>query len=299
MMLNLHQLNVFLVAAETLNFTHAAQRLQMTQPSVSQHIQALEQHFDMDLFVRSGRNLGLTETGMALVPLARQLVNLSVNVEEAMASRKGDIIGHLIVGCSTSSGRYLVPRLLARFHSNYPNVRTTCQIATPGEALRLLVDGKIHLALTSDAHMYPEIEYFKFATETIRLIAPPDHPWAHRSTIDLAELEIEDFILPEEGSEIHTIIREALTRCDSSIYHLKPLIFLGCPEAIALAVQENLGVGFVPELVVKNIVCGKVALVQVRGLEINLDIYLARNRHRPATGTQEAFWQFVCSQSMG
>ena len=162
-----------------------------------------------------------------------------------------------------------------------------------------MVDGKIHLALTSDAHMYPEIEYFKFATETIRLIAPPDHPWAYRSAIDLAELEIEDFILPEEGSEIHTIIREALTRCDSSIYHLKPLIFLGCPEAIALAVQENLGVGFVPELVVQNLGCVKVLPVKVKGLEINLDIYLARNRHRPATGTQEAFWQFVCSQSMG
>ena len=60
-MLDAHQLNVFLTAARTLNFTAAARQLHMTQPSVSQHIQALEQHFGLQLFVRSGRHMRLTE----------------------------------------------------------------------------------------------------------------------------------------------------------------------------------------------------------------------------------------------
>ena len=70
-MLDIHQLNIFVVAAETLNFTQAAQQLHMTQPSVSQHIQALERHFDIELFIRNGRNLELTDAGMALLPMAR------------------------------------------------------------------------------------------------------------------------------------------------------------------------------------------------------------------------------------
>jgi DNA-binding transcriptional LysR family regulator len=298
-MLNVHQLNVFLTAAETLNFTQAAQRLQITQPSVSQHIQALEQHFDMDLFVRSGRSLGLTEAGIALIPLARRLVDLSTQVEETMASRKGEVIGHLIVGCSATPGRYLLPKLLACFHNKYPNVRATCTITPAKEALHRLLEGEFHLALISEPQSYPEIEIFKFSTETIRLIANPNHPWAQRGAVELEELECEDFILPEEGSELHDLIRQALGNRDCSIYHLKPLIFLSSPEAIALAVQENLGVGFVPELVVKNMACGKVLPVEVKGLEICQDIYLARNRQRPATGTQTAFWRFVCAQSMG
>ena len=77
-MLDVHQLNVFLVAAETLNFTQAAQQLHMTQPSVSQHIQGLERHFDTLLFLRNGRNLELTDAGMALLPLAKEAVMLSM-----------------------------------------------------------------------------------------------------------------------------------------------------------------------------------------------------------------------------
>ncbi len=81
-MLDTHQLNVFLMAAETLNFTQAAKRLHMTQPSVSQHVQSLEQHFNTKLFRRIGRYIELTYDGEALVPLARELVDRSVLLEE-------------------------------------------------------------------------------------------------------------------------------------------------------------------------------------------------------------------------
>ena len=88
-MLDVHQLNVFLMAAETLSFTQAAQQLHMTQPSVSQHIQGLEHHFDTQLFFRNGRNLELTDAGMALLPLTKEAVMLSQRIDETMASLKG------------------------------------------------------------------------------------------------------------------------------------------------------------------------------------------------------------------
>jgi DNA-binding transcriptional LysR family regulator len=75
-MLDAHQLNVFLTAARTLNFTAAARQLHMTQPSVSQHIQTLEQHFDMDLFIRSGRHLPQNEAGAAFQPMAQDMVTI-------------------------------------------------------------------------------------------------------------------------------------------------------------------------------------------------------------------------------
>ena len=74
-MLDAHQLNVFLIAAQQLNFSEAARRLNMTQPSVSQHIQSLEKYFGMPLFERRGRHLALTEAGSTLLPMARQIVS--------------------------------------------------------------------------------------------------------------------------------------------------------------------------------------------------------------------------------
>lgn len=294
-MLNLstHQLNVFLVAAETLNFTQAAQHLQMTQPSVSQHIQALEEHFGLQLFLRSGRNIELTDAGMALIPLARELVYLSTHLEETMASLKGNIHGHLVVGCSTSTGRYLLPKMLASFHQQYPQVRATCQVTTQALALDMLSKGKVHLALASDPPFVQDIEFRKITRESVILIAHPGHPWAKRGRIALKDLDEADFILPDEGSETHAAIREALAELGYSIYQLKTLVSLGSLEAIALSVQEGLGVGFVPELIVKRLVHKKVVVLQIQGLNIGQDVYVARNSRRPATGAQNAFWNLI------
>jgi DNA-binding transcriptional LysR family regulator len=288
--LTAHHLQVFLTAAETLNFTQAAQKLQISQPSVSQQIQSLEEHFGASLFARSNRNIELTEAGTILLPLAREVIFLCTHVEETMASLKGDVYGHLVVGCSTSTGRYLLPQLLASFHRMHTQVRATCKIVSPHHAVQLLSEGSIHLCLTSDPPPIEDIEFRKLTTENLVLIAHPDHPWAGKGDIEPGSLYHADFILPEDGTEAHGSIREALACAGISIYKLNTLVSLGSPEAIALAVQEGLGVGFVPELIVNKLVNGRVTRIQVNGLNIYRTIFLGRNRTRPSTSAQSAFW---------
>ena len=291
--LNTNQLNVFLAAAEALNFTKAAQRLQVTQPSVSQRIQALEEHFGQTLFLRIGKTVELTDAGLVLMPLARELVFLTTHIEETMASYKGDLHGHLIVACSTSTGKYILPKLLANFHSCYPQVKATCHITTQERALQLVSEGKAHLALASNPDLQPEIEFRKVTNEKIILIAHPDHRWARQGEISLDQLSEADFILPEEGSEIHSALREALAHKGCSIYLLNTIVSLGCLEAIALSVGEGLGVGFVPELVMARLVNNNVVQVKVHGLDIDREIVIGRNIHRQATAAQNAFWGLI------
>ena len=290
---NIHQLEVFLAASETLNFTKAAQRLQITQPSVSQHIQSLEEHFGLALFLRSGRNIELTAGGMALVPLAREMVYLFNHTEETMASLKGNVYGHLIVGCSTPTGRYILPKLLASFHRHYPQVRATCHVTSQKESLEMLSDGKVNLALASNPELFKEMEFKKFISEDIVLIVNPDHPWAKRGKISQKDFDQADFILPQEDTDIHFAIRESLNDIGASIYELKTIMILGSLEAIALSVQEGLGVGFVPRLLMQRLVPDKVVEVEVKGLRMNREIFVCRNTRRPATTAQNAFWEFI------
>lgn len=293
-MLDVHQLNVFLASAETLNFTRAAKQLHMTQPSVSQHIQALERHFAMPLFIRNGRNLELTDAGMALLPLAREAVGLSVRIDETMESLKGNIYGHLVVGCSTTPGKYILPMLLARFHNIYPRVRVTCRVSPQTDSLRSLAGGDSHFALFSlDQESYPDLEVVSFFCDPIVLIAPLDHPWASRGEIEPEELYDGDFILREPESGTVTAVREAFAEHNLSSNDLHVVITLGNAEAIAMAVQEGIGVGFVSRMVVDRMVRGKVAEVKVRGMNICREIYIGRNARRPATGAQTAFWEFL------
>lgn len=292
--LSTHQLTVFLAAAEMLNFTQAAQRLQITQPSVSQNIQALEEHFGLPLFVRTGRNISLSEAGEALVPLANELLYLAGHIEETMASMKGDVQGHLVVGCSTPTGRYLLPKLLASFHHQFPHVRVTCQVEAQPKTLEMLMDGKVHMALANNPPPCQDIEFRKLLCEKLVLIAPIDHPWAQKGEISLEELPQADFILPVESSDTYSYLRQTLEEHGFSIFQLRTLVTLGSLEAIALAVQEGLGVGFVPEMLAARLVQGRVTPVKVQGLDIECEVCVGRNLRRPATAAQTEFWDYLC-----
>lgn len=293
-MLDTHQLNVFLMAAETLNFTQAANRLHMTQPSVSQHIQSLEQHFEQELFLRSGRTIRLTDAGSTLLPLARDLINRSVNIEETMKSLEGEVHGHLLVGCSTTPGKYILPHLLADFHRQFPRVKISCHVAPQHQALQMVYSGEVHFALVSSPDMVPkEVELRKFSTDPVNLIVPMEHPWVRRRSISPEELCKEVFIMREEGSGTRRALQEGLVSLGIDIDELETLLILGNSEAIALAVQEGLGLGFVSSIVVTKLALGRVAPVQVRGLNIEREIFIGRHTRRPATAAQAAFWGFI------
>ncbi len=294
-MLDAHQLNIFIVAAETLNFTQTAQLLHMSQPSVSQHIKSLEQHFDTSLFIRIGRQLQLSDAGEALLPLAHDMVQQSVHIEEEMASLQGEVFGHLNVGCSTTPGKYVLPQLLARFHNQHPMVRVTCQVSPQAKSIEMLCDGRVHFALSSHSHRQScaNAEFHLFMQDPVVLIAPLEHPWSARGTIDYEELPDADFILREEESGTFATVREALDAINFPMHKLKTLLTLGNSEAIALAVQEGLGVGFVSNTVVTGMRQPDIGVINVRGLNICRDIYIGQHVGRPATAAQAAFWKMI------
>ncbi len=295
-MLDIHQLLIFLTAAETLSFTRTAQRLHMTQPSVSQHIQSLERHFGCELFVRNGRNLELTDAGLKLASLAPEAVVLSARIESEMASLKRGLVGHLLIGCSTTPGKYIMPKLLTNFHDRYPRVRVTCNVLHQRDAVKFLLEGKLHFSLTSlIEELTPELETVRFICDRLILITPQSHPWAHKGEIEPERLLEGRFIMREEESGSYAAIRSALAEKDISIHELDTILTLGNAEAIALTVREGLGVGFVSEKVVECLGLEGIAVVQIKDLVIKRDIFITRNKRQQATITQSTFWDFLFS----
>lgn len=297
-MLDPDQLRVFLVAAETLNFSRAAERLHLSQPSVTQHIQLLEIHFDAPLFIRSGRRLSLSDTGLALIPLARQMVSLSLQTDAVIESLSQQIHGQLTIACTTTPGKYHLPVLLASFMQKYPMVQARCDVYTRERALALLEEGKVHIAVSSsDQEFDQNIEFRKFLSDPIVLIAPLHHPWAKRGEIAPTELTGARFIFREETAGTYRVVRSGLTEAGININDLQTILTVGNSEAIAIAVQRGVGVGFVAQTVYENMVEGKVAKIKVCGLDLHQDIFLCRHRFLPFGSLQTTFWDFA-SQSI-
>jgi len=297
-MLSLAELRVFLIAAETENFSETARQLGISQPAVSMQIRALESRMDMDLFQRSGRSVALTEAGQAMIPMARDLCHRAVSLEEAMASLEGDVVGMLKLVCTTTAGKYVLPRLLARFREVNKRVEVACLVVGRDVAFASLADGEGHVGLASATEDTRGLEYRPFMTDQIALIAPPDHPWALRDgPVRPEELLDERFIVRERSSGTSSAVREALAWHDLAPDDLHRSMLLGNSEAIRMAVQEGLGLAFVSTMVAYEAVqAGTLSMVPVEGMDISKTLYMIRNPEIPSTTAGSAFWEFAFTE---
>lgn len=293
-MLNLDSLRVFLTVAEHGSFSEAGRRLHLTQPAISQSVQGLEKQLGIQLFTRQGRAVQLTEAGQVLVPMARELLTLTQRVEQTMLSLHGEVVGEMVVGCSTASGKYLLPGLIARFRHEYPQARINVLVTSRDSVIHKLLTGEVALGVSSKMMEHHDLEYQDFFQDDVILVVPANHRWAHYRKIYPDDLLDEPIILREEASGTREVLRDGLLQCDISPDMLNVAMVLGNAEAIGMAVEEGLGVAFISRLAAaRGIELRRLVEVKVDGMELSRNLYMARSRRQPLTRMQVEFWEFV------
>ena len=293
-MLNPDSLQVFLVAAETENFSLAAQRLHLSQPAVSQHIQGLEQRLGVALFDRSGRRIKLSATGAALLPFAQEVMRAHKQLEEAALACVGEVIGHLTIASSATSARYVLPRLLAHYREQYPLVRATVLVRPQAQVVDGLATGEIDLGVLYERTPRNGLRYHRFFQDELVLVAPAGHPWGERASIEPHELYAERFIMREPTSGTYATLRENLGAVGVEVDRLERVLTVENSEAILMAVEEGIGLGFVPCIAARRcLAMGRIQRVQVRGVMMTRWLYLAQNVSRPQGPALNAFWRFM------
>jgi DNA-binding transcriptional LysR family regulator len=295
-MLDAHQLNIFLVAAETLNFTQAAERLHMSQPSVSQHIRSLEKHFDEVLFIRQGRSLILSDAGRVLIPMGQQFVKQSTRINEAMSSLKGHIKGLINIRCNALTGRYTLPEFFSQFHQNYPEVTISCRTDNCGYPMESLRNGDMHFLFTNlETIIEPCYQTKLLLTDEIMLITPKNHPWAKRDFIEVEELLEEKYILPAGTTTTYLKVNEALAVKNMSLLQLDSFLTLDNAEAIALSVNKGLGLSFSSTTIASAI--SDTVPVPIKDVNIKQGLYIVRDKTQLTTSARDAFWEFITTSS--
>lgn len=294
-MADLIKLKSFLHAAENLSFSEAAKYLHLTQPTISHHINTLEREFGVELFVRAGHNLKLTEAGRLLLPWAHKLIRQTVEMEEMMASLQQKVVGHLRLACSTTAGKYILPLLAARFRQRYPGIRTSILTCTPEHIIPRLLEGEANLGVVSSEGICGnELECQEFFKDSISLIVPANHPWTVRQAIEPAELIEESLIIREPTSGTRRVLLTALAQHDITLDDLNIYLELGNAEAIVRTVIAGFGVSFVSTLAAG---CAleqrQVVEVPVTGLQLQRTIYMIRRSLEVPNRPQEVFWGFI------
>lgn len=293
-MLNLDALKVFLAVADHGSFSEAGRQLHLSQPAISQTVQGLERLLGAQLFIRQGRVVQLTESGQLLAPMARELLTSAQRVEQTMLSSQREVIGEMTIGCSTASGKYLLPGLIARFRKQFSQVRINVLVTSRESVINKLLSGDVSLGVSSKQIQHSDLEYRDFFKDDVILIAPADHPWAQYRRVYPDDLLDEPMILREELAGTREVLMDGLGKHDISPDMLNVSMVLGNAEAIEMAVEEGLGVAFVSRLAAsRGLALGRVVDVAVEGMELTRNIYLVRNRKQSFTRAQNEFWEGI------
>ena len=276
--MDLRNLNTFIHVAEMHSFTHAAEALGYTQPTVSFQIRQLEKELGAQLFERIGHTVQLTDTGRDALSWAQQICRMSSEMLRGKdeARRPSGVIR---LATADSLCAPLILQHFARFREAYPEVSLRVTTAGTGELFRLLDHNEVDLVCTLDRHIY-DANHVIASEEKIgvHFVAAPGHPLAQRKDIAVQDLAGEAFLLTENNMSYSRLLHEHMAQRNLQI---RPVLELGSPQMIAELVAEGAGISFLPDFITEGAVqAGRLVRLDVKDVQIHVWKQLIHHREK-------------------
>jgi LysR family hydrogen peroxide-inducible transcriptional activator len=246
--MEMHQLRYVAAVARTGNFSRAAEQCHVSQPSLSQQVQKLEDELGERLFERTRRGVRLTPAGEAFLPRALRVLE-EVNSALREAREAGELLrGTLRVGVLPTIAPYLLPGVVAAFAKKFPGVEIVVQEDTTAQLLRAAAVYEIDIALASLPLPDDHFEIEPLFTEELLLALPAGHRLATKRRIAAADLEGERLIVMKEG---HCLGEQVLAFCGRQA--TAAVRFRSAQlETIHALVRAGLGISLVPAMAARG-----------------------------------------------
>ena len=233
------QLRSFQAVAIEGSFTRAAERLQLSQPTVTQQVRHLERAFGVELFHRQGRRVALSAVGRTLLTATERLFTMSDETIELLEAASGLGTGHLRV---SAVGPFDVIPVIATVVGANPGVRVSLTICNSEEALSSLMEFRSDVAMLVSAQLDPRFHSVHFGSRPLVLFVNRDHPWARRRSIRLQDLHRQEMIVRESGSQTRLLFEQA---CAEAGVSPRQRIEINNRDAFREAVAQGLGIGVI------------------------------------------------------
>jgi LysR family hydrogen peroxide-inducible transcriptional activator len=232
----MHQLRYFVAVAQTGNFSRAAERCHVSQPSLSQQILKLERKLGQPLFQRLGRKVLLTDAGHLLLDRATAILATADDAERRLRSGDEAHGGRLAVGAIPTIAPYFLPQALERFMRPRSNVELNVREDVTSNLVQALVEGELDLAVAALPIADERLDAAPLFTEPLLLAVPPRHILAKQRRIGLRDLAAERFILLHE---LHCLGEQVLSFCRAHDCHPQ----VACRSAQISTIQALISLG--------------------------------------------------------
>lgn len=233
------QLRAFHAVATEGSFTKAAQLLNVTQPTLSGQVRALEERFGVRLFDRRRRRIEVTDIGRNLLDITFRMFSLELEAVQVLSAAHALKRGHLRIGADAPY--HSVP-FLSAFHRRYPDLRLSMTMGNTKSLLDDLLDQRCDVAIAANVVTDSRIFAQPFRQDHFIAFVERSHPWARRRNVKLAELATQRLLLREPTSNTRQTFDAAIAKAGVV---LGEMLEIGSREAIKEAVAAGLGVGVI------------------------------------------------------
>jgi len=268
--MEMRHLRYFVTVAEELSFSRAAERLHVSQPSLSSQIKKLEEELGVGLFDRSRRRIRLTDAGRFFLEQSQRLfAELERDVRAVRRVGRGEV-GRLTLGFVPAAANDALPPLLRVFRGRFPDVELSMHEMNPGQLVDALHDKRIDAAFFYVPFEDPALEFATVLRESLVLVLPDEHPLAAEREVDVRALANEPFVLPApyRGAGLREKIEEL---CQRSGFVPRVVQEAWLVQTAAGLTASGVGVTMVPASL-QNLQKTGVVYKRVRGLPAEVEL---------------------------
>jgi len=282
---SIRQLEYLVAIADTQHFRRAAEKVGVSQPTLSAQLQALESHLGARLVERSRARVIITPVGTEIVSRARAALREVQGIADYANHGKNLLGGAVRLGTLQSVGPYLLPHILPELHRKYPDLRLYVREASPRALLGGIEDGTFDLLLFPLPVIAADLGTVRLFREPLWIVAPGEHPLALKDNIEHSDIKGETILALEEGNRLHDQVRDL---CDDYEANLS-LDYEGTSlDTLRQMVGMGMGLSFLPSLYVRSEVAQdrQVVAREMRTRPPSRTIGMVWRRH---SGRQEEF----------
>ena len=295
----LQQLRILKAVATEKNFTKAAEVLYISQPSLSKQIKTLEKNLDILLINRENNKISLTENGKVFLQYSERILALCEESCRALIDLKNGDRGNLTVGASQTIGTYLMPRVLALFAQNYPQIDLKVQVNSTRLIANNVLNREIDIAVVGGEipnELRKNLTIKHFVEDELSLIISKSHPFAKKKKINKENLYYLNFITLNSNSTIRKFIDNILIQNGIETKQLKIIMQFNSIEGIKTAVSLGLGAAFVSSSAIeKEVELKTIEILKIENIQITRTLSIISNPDSYKSKAFHLFYNELCT----
>lgn len=243
------QLQYVVQLANEKNFSRAAEKLHIAQPSLSQQIAKLEKELGIQLFQRNTSSVDLTYAGSIFAKRAQKILDMVAQLQSEMDDISQMRKGRLMIGSLPITGAHIWPKVLPIFRQRYPDIEIVLVEETTAVLEQLTATGQTDVSLLTLPLLDKSLDYIPLIEETIYLAVPPNHPLACRTEgVSLSAFADQPFIMLKKGQGFRDT---SVQICADAGFSPQIVFESSNIETVQSLVAAGMGVGFVPQMVAR------------------------------------------------